>query len=431
MAGEYQQAAQFLVNPESGGLTAPQLNQIGLQALQAGAFLAARGLFQDALNALPSQADSDEANFFLALSRFPAIFLETQTTGGSNATAPFATLGGVLGWRRFRHPAPCQPGNRAAEARDLSATSPQADDVRIFLRGKLAADASKPLTPTPDLSNAIAGLNKVLSSFTVTWTPPFQQGTPRTVTSDQGDALALSAIFQIKQANFRVISMWNYGGSISQANSPLTTQAIIAGNATFLNVADPSLLGEALAEYAAAGTTAQQAATIIQKRTASQSNFLITLTGNDVTNLQTQVTKLNAALSGKVTVGPNGDQSDTQSACFLFDFGHRLASVLAGFQRRSTDGIVAEFSVLTGSGPALSPGRVLIPITTSMPTVSQTSCPTTRFHPTATSLLALPPQPLPVRRSRCSDRGGSERQHLPDSYSGHGSDPTDGRKVGL
>lgn len=218
--------------PPTNGLTLTDLINKGINALGDGWVLGARTYFEAAVTDAGTNGsnEADTARFFFALTRFLALGFDTLSDG--NAT-DMNRLGDILdrlgvadnevraNWALINTPDV------------LPADSPTGNEYRDFLY----------LVAAPELTGAIANLDDIATSFNNMWTNPMDN---TQVESDYGDVLVLRGTFKSLLASIATQRAYDLDADIDDIKNGYTTvQDFLAGNTTFLSLADPTKLAEA------------------------------------------------------------------------------------------------------------------------------------------------------------------------------------------
>jgi len=251
--------------PPTSGLKLTDLIDRGINALGDGWVLGARTYFEAAVNLAGTSTtnDADSARFLFALTRFIALGFDTLSDGNS---ADMNRLGDILD----------RLGVADSEVRGnlylinlpdtLPADSPTGNEYRNFLY-QVAA---------PELSDAVANLDDISTSFNKVWTDPID-GTQ--VESDYGDVLVLRGTFKSLIASIATQRAYNLNADVDDiVNSNVTIQDFLAGNATFLSLDDTAKLTEAK-DYLTSGAIVdfKDAIDVIKGEIDDQSDDLVTL----------------------------------------------------------------------------------------------------------------------------------------------------------
>jgi len=251
--------------PPTSGLNLTELLDKGINALGDGWILGARTYFDAAVNQAGTSTsnDADTARFLFALTRFIALGFDTLSDGNS---ADMNRLGDILD----------RLGIADSEIRGnldliklpdvLPADSPTGNEYQNFLY-QVAA---------PELSDAVANLDDISTSFNKVWTDPMD-GTQ--VESDYGDVLVLRGTFKSLIASIATQRAYDLDADIDDiANNNVTVQDFLAGNATFLSLDDTTKLTEAK-NYLTSGAIVdfKDAIDVIKGEVDDQSDDLVTL----------------------------------------------------------------------------------------------------------------------------------------------------------
>ncbi|MGE0489392.1 MAG: hypothetical protein AB7S38_09275 [Vulcanimicrobiota bacterium] len=287
-----------------GGDVAGLVTQ-GLALLQLGGYanlVSARDLFQQAvanIGSTTSQVDSDQANFFYALTRVAAVAAELPSDGNAtdlNRMGDFLDLlgfaaAGRTDYKSLTAPASFNLGLSASEA-------------RIFLGGRLRSE----------VEGAIANLNAISTGFAINWSF-LTDGPLKNVESDYGDVLALRAGYRSILAGLLVATSYDLGSSdVGVAlNDPLRTLATLFGNNPNAgNHLDRSLLGGVPAQLSGSLDDALAALDFMAAETDPQSDDFINILNvppADITAFRNDITAYRNALTSQVmTMASNGDQ---------------------------------------------------------------------------------------------------------------------------
>jgi hypothetical protein len=251
--------------PPTSGLKLTDLIDKGINALGDGWVLGARTYFEAAVNLAGTSTsnDADTARFLFALTRFIALGFDTLSDGNS---ADMNRLGDILD----------RLGVADSEVRGnldliklpdaLPADSPTGNEYRDFLYQ----------VAVPELSDAVANLDDISTSFNKVWTDPMD-GTQ--VESDYGDVLVLRGTFKSLIASIATQRAYDLDADVDDiVNSNVTIQDFLAGNATFLSLDDTAKLTEAK-DYLTSGAIDdfKDAIDVIKGEVDDQSDDLVTL----------------------------------------------------------------------------------------------------------------------------------------------------------
>jgi hypothetical protein len=252
-------------SPPTNGLKLTDLIKKGINALGDGWVLGARTYFGAAVNLAGTSAsnDTDTARFLLAITRFLALGFDTLSDGNS---ADMNRLGDILdrlgvpdnevraNWKLINTPDV------------LPADSPTGNEYRNFLY-EVAA---------PELTGAVSNLDDISTSFNTMWTNPMDN---TQVESDYGDVLVLRGIFKSLLASIATQRAYDLDADVDDIkNSNSTVQDFLAGNTTFLSLADPAKLAEAKS-YLTSGAIVdfKDAIDVIKGEVDDQTDDLVTL----------------------------------------------------------------------------------------------------------------------------------------------------------
>jgi hypothetical protein len=251
--------------PQTNGLTLSELVKKGINALGDGWVLGARTYFEAAAGQAGTSTteDANTARFLFALTRFLALGFDTLSDG--NAT-DMNRLGDILD--RLGVPDNEVRANWGLiNTPDILPTdSPTGNEYRDFLY-QVAA---------PEISGAVSNLNAISMDFNTLWTDPMDN---TQVESDYGDVLVLRGFFESLLASIATQRAYDLDVDVDDIkNNNTTVQAFLAGNTTFLSLADKTKLAEAKT-YLTNGAVDDFTAAIdfILGEEPDQSNDLITL----------------------------------------------------------------------------------------------------------------------------------------------------------
>ena len=291
--------------PDTSGLTLEELNTKGLNALADGWVLGARVYFEQAV-AVSGSTTSDNANtarFMFAMTRVVALGFDTLSDGNSG---DMNRLGDILDRLGMANDYSRANWNLIAAPDSLPSDSPAGSEYQSFLYNVVG----------PELIGAIGNLDAISTGFNLIWTDLISNSQTE---SDYGDVLFLRGAFKSVLATISTQMAYDLGADVDEIynrnhdvdlTNDITVENFLANNASFLKLADVTMLTEAKT-YLTASALDDFTAAIdeILAETDSQLNDLVTIDMIAGDTKQPELAKekiaqvKNSILNGASTVG--------------------------------------------------------------------------------------------------------------------------------
>lgn len=315
----------FVTTPTAGA-SLSELVASGLTSLQSGNILQANAYFNAAVTNYPNDTTSNGniANFFYAVTSVADVDLYSDGNPSNlDSVGDFLDNAG------------CSKGGRGFSNSTMtcpkilpSTTTPTGSQMQTFLYSVIMQK----------LQTALTYLNKVPSTFAITWTNPIDS-TP--YTSDYADVLVYKASIEAALAAINIQYAYNLDANIATVhNSNWTVQQFLSTYTSFLalNPSSSSYLSTAKA-YLSPTTgnddpfdNLKAAIDKIQARSTSLSyliNLPTDLTTAQITAVKTGLSQAKLSLSGQATIYDNGTPTTTD------DYIINLSNFFAGINLRS------------------------------------------------------------------------------------------------
>ena len=300
--------------PPTSGLTLSDLVNKGINALGDGWVLGARTYFEAAVNLAGTSAsnEADTARFLFALTRFLALGFDTLSDG--NYT-DMNRLGDILDRLGVADNEVRANWDLINTPDILPADSPTGNEYRDFLY-EVAA---------PELIGAVSNLDDISTDFNKQWTDPMDN---TQVESDYGDVLVLRGAFKSLLASIATQRAYDLDADVDDiANSYITIEDFLAGNITFLSLADKTKLAEAK-NYLTNGAIDdfKDAIDVINGEVDDQTNDLVTLDLLGDPTGATAKAKLDQVMTSLVAGATMVGSSTTLDLKHFFDDGVNFRS---------------------------------------------------------------------------------------------------------